>query len=169
VRKWLRRLLVWAIVALGLAGVLWVVLDHPSAEPTVIDYKVALIADIAGVLAFVAVYTALEPWWNNWVGRFIISREVALALALTPFVLSFFFTLNRLDNDIAAWTLFGSLAAMALILLAGCVIWTDQSLKRRRQRRDSQPPQAQRSALGSDRERLSGSGEQAELRESQDD
>lgn len=71
----------------------------------VLLFKIALIADVAAALAFIGDYTRLTRWgcWKNTVGRTIVWKDVMLAAAFTPSLLSFFWHFNRVTSRIAGW------------------------------------------------------------------
>ena len=85
--------------------------------------KIILIADVISIVAFVADYTRLAPWWRNPVGRTIVTKDALLVLVLIPSILSMFFTFNRLSSHIAAWVDVVLLGSMAPVMLWRIVVW----------------------------------------------
>ena len=81
-------------------------------------FKIVLIADLVALAAFAADYTRLAKWYKNPIGRTLVIETLLLGAALTPSVLSLFFTFNRLTSHIAAWV---DLALFAGI--AGVMAW----------------------------------------------
>jgi hypothetical protein len=65
--------------------------------------RIVLIGGVVSILAFIAQYTRLAPWWRSPVGRTIVIKDALLLGVLVPSVLSLFFEFNRLSSHIAAW------------------------------------------------------------------
>lgn len=138
--RWLRISLVSAILAGLIAGILVTVFHgSPAGGPTVEDDEGGLVSAVLSAFIFVAVYSIREPWWNNWIGRFIISHILAVACLLLPFVLSFYLNFNRVDNQIAAWVLVSMFYVVAADLLLGTVLWLHLSLKRAHEEAEPAP------------------------------
>ena len=85
--------------------------------------KIILIADVVSIVAFVADYTRLAPWWRNPIGRTIVVKDILLVLVLIPSVLSLFFTFSRLSSHIAAWVDVVLLGSLAPVMLWRIVVW----------------------------------------------
>jgi len=81
-------------------------------------YKIVLLTNIASILAFIAIYTKLAPWWENVIGRSIVFLDVLLGMAFIPSTISLFWSFNRLTSYIAAWVDIG-----IFILIAGGMVW----------------------------------------------
>lgn len=134
--KWLRASLVCAVIAGFLAAVIvTLAVGHLGKGPSLDESEAALTSAVAGAFVFVAVYSIREPWWANWIGRFIISHILAVACLLLPFVLSFFFDFNRFDNVIASWILIIMFYVVAADLLLGTILWLHTSMVRAQERR----------------------------------
>lgn len=84
----------------------------------ILAYRVALIADLVTILAFIAQYTRLAKWWRNPIGRTIVIKDILLVLILMPTAMSLFLNLNRLDSIVIGWV-----DACLLGLLAPAMIW----------------------------------------------
>jgi len=134
----IRAALIAAIVAGGLTGVALAIASAPTGVVTVGDYQAGLLTAIFGAVAFIAVYSIREPWWSNWFGRFVVSHIIAFMLLCIPFVLSLFFSLNRLDSEIAEWVLLAAFYLSAEVLLLGTILWLQTSLDRARERREAE-------------------------------
>jgi hypothetical protein len=81
-------------------------------------YKIVLIAGEVSVFGFVAVYSALAPWWRNPLGRTIVQLDLLIGAAMMLSILSLFFNFNRLTSHIAAWFDMGIFLLITLTLLA---------------------------------------------------
>jgi hypothetical protein len=86
-------------------------------------FKITLMADLAGIIAFIVIYSVVAPWWSNVIGRTIVAKDILLGLALTPSILSLFFHFNRLSSVIAGWVDLGLFAGIAVVMIWRCVIW----------------------------------------------
>lgn len=136
--RWLRASLIVAVAAGVIAGSIIAALHPGPAGPSLVDLESGLVAALAMAAAFVIVYSVREPWWSNWIGRFIVSHVLAFAFVCLPFVLSFFFDFNRFDNLVAEWVLLGSFYAAAAILALGTILWLHTSMTRARERKEQE-------------------------------
>ena len=66
-----------------------------QAQWIILAFKVADIASVVTIAAFIGVYTRYAKWWRNPIGRTIVIKDVALILVLIPSILSIFFQFNR--------------------------------------------------------------------------
>lgn len=89
----------------------------------VLAFKVALIADVAAVLAFIADYTRLAAWWSNAIGRTIVIKDFLLVLAFIPSIMSLFFRFSRLTSLVAAWFDVGIFAGIAAVMVWRIVVF----------------------------------------------
>lgn len=80
-------------------------------------YRVALLADLAGIAAFILAYTKLAPWWKDPIGRTIVIKDILLFLVMIPTMLSLFLSFNRLTSQIAAWVDLALLGAIGPVML----------------------------------------------------
>lgn len=80
--------------------------------------KIGLVAGVASISLWTAVYTRLAEWWLHPIGRTLVVESALIGALFIPQILSLYFNLNRLDSRIAAW------ADVALIgLVAPVMIW----------------------------------------------
>ena len=89
----------------------------------ILAFKIALIADVAAVLAFIADYTRLAAWWLNPFGRTFVIKDFLLVLAFTPSIMSLFFKFNRLTSVIAAWFDVAIFAGIAVVMVWRIVVF----------------------------------------------
>lgn len=85
--------------------------------------KITLIADMVAIIAFIADYSRLAPWWRNPVGRTIVIKDLLLLGVISMVVLSVFFQFSRLTSQVAAWIQIAELAAMAVVMLWRIVVF----------------------------------------------
>ena len=136
--KRIRAFLVTAVLAGAIIGFAVAFLNgDPKGGPSIDDYQSGLTALLFSVLVFIVTYSVREAWWNDWIGRFIVSHMLAVGLLCVPFILAVFFTLSRFDNDVAAWVLLGVFYIDAAILLLGTILWLHTSLQYKRRRREA--------------------------------
>ena len=86
-------------------------------------FKIAEVAAIVAILRFVIVYSRLEPWWRNPIGRSIVYKDIALMLALLPALLSLFLDLNRLTSQIIGWFDLACITAIAVLMFWRTEVW----------------------------------------------
>lgn len=79
--------------------------------------KAGLISGFVSLTAWIALYSALAPWWRNPVGRTLVAKTALIAGLFVPSILGLFFHLSRQDSYIAGW------ADTALICLVSPVMW----------------------------------------------
>lgn len=90
-----------------------------------LSLKIGLIAGLVSIARWTWVYSRLAKWWQNPVGRTMVTEAALIGLLFVPQILSLFFDLNRLDSYIAAW------ADVALIGLVTPVMeWRTTVFKR---------------------------------------
>lgn len=72
----------------------------------VLFLKIGLISGFTALTGWVAVYHALTRggWRRNPIGRTLVAKSLLIAGLFVPQILSLFFSLNRFDSRIAAWT-----------------------------------------------------------------
>jgi hypothetical protein len=92
-------------------------------QAIVLAFKIAEIASLVSISAFVGYYTMIAHWWKNPVGRTIVAKDLALILVFLPSVLSMFFRFNRLTSYIAAWIDVGSFALVPVIMTWRIIVW----------------------------------------------
>src|SRR5215469_10311598 len=78
--------------------------------------KIVLIADLAGIIVFVADYTRLTrgAWARHEIGRTIVIKDVLLFFVVGMTTLSVFLHFNRLTSRVAGWIDLAFLAAIAV-------------------------------------------------------
>jgi hypothetical protein len=94
-----------------------------QADWLVLALKVALICGFASLAAWVAIYSALAPWWLNPIGRTLVAKTALIALLFIPTTLSLFFSLNRLSSLIVGWVDMGLIGLVTPVMLWRCVVW----------------------------------------------
>ena len=85
--------------------------------------KIALIADMAAIVAFVADYSRLAPWWTNPVGRTIVIKDLFLLGVISLVVASVFFQFSRFTSQVASWIQIGLLGGMAVAMCWRIVVF----------------------------------------------
>ena len=136
--KRLRAILVAVVLAGMIIGFVIALLNgSPEGGPSIDDYQSGLTALLFGVFVFTVTYSVREAWWNDWIGRFIVSHILAVGLLCVPFILSLFFELSRFSNDVAAWVLLAIFYVDAALLLLGTILWLHTSLQYKRRRREA--------------------------------
>ena len=90
---------------------------------TVLCLKIALISGFVSLITWVAVYTALAPWWRNPVGRTLVVKTLLIAGLFVPTTLSLFFNLNRFDSRLAAWTDAALIGAVTPVMIWRTAVW----------------------------------------------
>ena len=85
--------------------------------------KVTLVAGVLSVLAFVADYTRLAPWWKDEIGRTLVVKDILLILMLVPTILSLFFSFSRLTSYVAAWTDVSMFALLTPVMWWRILVW----------------------------------------------
>ena len=78
--------------------------------------KIALIADMVTIVAFVLDYSRLAPWWRNPFGRTIVVKDLFLLGIVSLVVMSVFFHFSRLTSQVASWIQIALLTGMALAM-----------------------------------------------------
>lgn len=137
--RWLRVSLVIAVIVGAVIGaVIAPMYGTPNGMPSVGDYQSGLIAACTGAATFVLVYWIREPWWRDWVGRFIMSHALVIGLLCVPFIMALFFKLSSGDSRFAAWSLLAIFYLDAAILFLGTILWLHISMQRARERREAE-------------------------------
>ena len=89
----------------------------------ILSLRIVLIAAEIATIGFIAVYSALAPWWKNPIGRTIVTLDALLGLAFLPSILSLFFQFSRLTSHIAAWADIGIFWLITLTLIYRSFLW----------------------------------------------
>src|SRR5882724_7856531 len=92
-------------------------------EIIILLFKIILLANLVTILAFVGIYTALAPWWQNEIGRSIVALDLLLGAAFIPSVISLFWHLNRLTSHVVAWVDIGIFTLIAAGMAWRCITW----------------------------------------------
>jgi len=85
-------------------------------QAIILAFKVAEVASLVTIIAFVVCYSRWAKWWRNPIGRTIVFKDLALVLVLIPSILSIFIDFNRLTSHIAAWCDVVSFGAIPVIM-----------------------------------------------------
>lgn len=85
--------------------------------------KIALIADMAAITAFVLDYSRLARWWANPVGRTIVIKDLFLLGVISLIVASVFFQFSRFTSEVASWIQLALLWGMAVAMLWRIVVF----------------------------------------------
>lgn len=98
--------------------------------------KIGLIAGFASITLWTAVYSALARWWESPVGRTLVIEAALIAGLFVPQILSLFFSLNRLDSRIAAWTDVTLIGLVTPVMCWRALVWARLSRKDKDQDRN---------------------------------
>lgn len=72
-------------------------------QAIILALKIVLIGGFVSLLAWIADYSRMAPWWDNPIGRTLVTKTALIAALLVPTTLSLFFNLNRLTSHLVAW------------------------------------------------------------------
>jgi hypothetical protein len=90
--------------------------------------KATVFEDLAAVIAFLAIYTRLSPWWRYSVGRTIGFQDIALGFALVPvIVLLFVSTPAPWVIRLSSASQVGALQVLAVIVAWRSAVWVRES------------------------------------------
>jgi hypothetical protein len=92
-------------------------------DAIILAFKVVEVASVVSIVAFVAYYTKVAPWWRDPIGRTIVIKDLALILVLIPSILSIFLHFSRLSSYVAAWFDVASFALVPVIMCWRIVVW----------------------------------------------
>lgn len=92
-------------------------------DAILLAFKIVEVASLVTIVAFVAYYTKIAPWYRNPIGRTIVIKDLALMLVLIPSILSIFLHFGRLTSHIAAWFDVASFSAIPVIMVWRIVVW----------------------------------------------
>ena len=95
--------------------------------------KVGLIAGFTSLVTWVAVYHVLTRggWRRNPVGRTLVVKSLLIAGLFVPQILSLFFSLNRFDSRMAAWTDVVLIGAVTPVMCWRTAVWIKLSRRDR--------------------------------------
>lgn len=87
--------------------------------------KIGLITGAVSLVAWVVVYTWLTKGaaWRNPIGQTLIAKTLLIAGLFVPQILSLFFSLNRLDSHIAAWTDVALIGLVTPVMCWRSLVW----------------------------------------------
>lgn len=89
----------------------------------VLLFRIAMIASLASLLQWIAVYSVLERWWKHQVGWSLVAKTLLICGQLSLFILALFFRLNRLDSRVVLWLYVFFTAAVTPVMLWRSVLW----------------------------------------------
>lgn len=89
----------------------------------VLALRAALICGFASLVAWIALYSWLAPWYRNPIGRTLVAKTALVALMFIPSMLSLFFHMNRLDSYIAGWVDVGLIGLVTPVMIWRCFVW----------------------------------------------
>jgi hypothetical protein len=87
-------------------------------DAIILAFKVAEVASVLSIAAFILFYSRWASWWSNAIGRTIVIKDLLLIIAFIPSILSLFFRFSRLTSHVAAW-----LDVAMIGLIAPVMIW----------------------------------------------
>lgn len=94
-----------------------------QTQAIILAFRATEVAAVASIIAFVAYYTYLAPWWRDPIGRTIVAKDLALVLALIPGILSIFLHMSRSTSYVVAWIDVGMLAAITGVMAWRIAVW----------------------------------------------
>jgi hypothetical protein len=98
-------------------------------EAMLLAFKIGVLLGIISMLLWIAVYTRLEPWWKNRVGRTLVMLAIMITAQSGIFAASLFFNFNRLTSQVAAWIYIGIFYLIAAGMFHRTWLWITMSKK----------------------------------------
>jgi hypothetical protein len=97
----------------------------PQTQAIVLLLKIGLIAGLASIVAWIAVYHALTQggWRKNPIGLTLVVEAALVAFLFVPQILSLFFHLNRTDSRIVAWSDVVLIGLVTPVMLWRLLVW----------------------------------------------
>jgi drug/metabolite transporter (DMT)-like permease len=94
--------------------------------------KAGSIAALVGLLQWVVIYTVLESWWRNQVGRSLVLLAGLAMVTPIVFILALFFGLSRFSSQALGWAEAGVLFATFAAMVRRSYIWVKIARKGQR-------------------------------------
>lgn len=85
--------------------------------------EIGSIVALVGIAQWIAVYTYLEDWRHNQIGRSLVLMATLAMITPVLFILSLFFDLNRATSDALAWVEIGVLFGVFGLMIRRTFIW----------------------------------------------
>lgn len=89
----------------------------------VLLFRIVLVAGFVSLSAWIADYTRMAPWWDNPIGRTLVTKTALIAALLIPTSLSLFLNLNRLSSHIVAWVDIALIGLVTPVMLWRIVVF----------------------------------------------
>ena len=89
----------------------------------VLCLKVALIAGFVSLAGWIALYTALAPWYRNPIGRTLVAKTALVAAMFVPTTLSLFWHLSRKDSYLVGWIDVALIGLVTPVMVWRSVVW----------------------------------------------
>lgn len=94
-----------------------------QADWLILTLKIALISGLVSLAGWIALYTALAPWWRDPIGRTLVVKTALIAGLFIPTTLSLFFRLSRLDSYIVGWVDMALIGLVTPVMLWRSAVW----------------------------------------------
>lgn len=89
----------------------------------VLCLKIALVSGFVSLAGWIALYTALAPWYRNPIGRTLVAKTALVAAMFVPSILSLFFHLSRRGSLVAGWVDVVLIGLVAPVMWWRSIIW----------------------------------------------
>ena len=89
----------------------------------VLCLKIALVSGFVSLAGWIALYTALAPWYRNPIGRTLVAKTALVAAMFVPSILSLFFHLSRKGSLVAGWVDVVLIGLVAPVMWWRCLVW----------------------------------------------
>lgn len=104
-----------------------------QAQWAVLALKVSVVSGFIALISWVVVYSYIQPWWNDPIGRTLVTKTLLIAALLVPTSLSLFFHLSRTTSEAIGWVDVVLLGAVTPVMWWRTAVWLRMSGKWRKQ------------------------------------
>lgn len=94
-----------------------------------------IVVTFCASLAFIALYTAVAPWWRSPLGRNLVAFDASLSLTLLPAVVHHAFGFRSAEDVVFAW-----FTVVAFALVPCVIVWRAVILLRMQRSHLHDPP-----------------------------
>ena len=85
--------------------------------------RIGVISGFLSLVAWIALYTRLAPWWRNPIGRTLVAKTALIALLFIPTALGLFFRLSARDSLTVGWVDVALIGLVTPVMLWRCAVW----------------------------------------------
>lgn len=89
----------------------------------ILALKIVTVSGFIALVSWIVVYSRIQPWWKDAIGRTLVTKTLLIAALLVPTSLSLFFHLTRTTSELVGWVDVVLLGAVTPVMWWRTAVW----------------------------------------------